>query len=46
MNWYFVCDIMMNNGEKWWPIFLLENNSSCKTEESTHTDEYMAELEG
>jgi len=30
MYWYFLSNVMMNDGEKRWPIFLLYNYSSCK----------------
>lgn len=30
MNWYFSSNVMMNDGEKRWPVFFLYNYTSCK----------------
>jgi hypothetical protein len=45
MNWYFVCDIMMDNWEKWWPVFLFQDNSSYTWKERTKKVSCRIELE-
>jgi hypothetical protein len=27
---YLIVDVMMNDGEKWWPVFFFYDNASCK----------------
>jgi len=35
---------MMDNWEKWWPIFLFQDNSSCEWKERTKNVNCMTEL--